>query len=31
MEVGDELTNLFKMKRNVIHDKYKDLIKSMYN
>ncbi|MCW7492011.1 long-chain fatty acid--CoA ligase [Leptospira sp. 2 VSF19] len=31
MEVGEELTNLFKMKRNVIHDKYKDLIKSMYN
>ncbi|MCG6149082.1 AMP-binding protein [Leptospira levettii] len=31
MEVGDELTNLFKMKRNVIHDKYKELIKSMYN
>ncbi|MGV3667503.1 MAG: AMP-dependent synthetase/ligase [Leptospira bouyouniensis] len=31
MEVGDELTNLFKMKRNLIHDKYKDLIKSMYN
>lgn len=31
MEVGDELTNLFKMKRNIIHDKYKDLIKSMYN
>ncbi|EOQ87976.1 AMP-binding enzyme [Leptospira yanagawae serovar Saopaulo str. Sao Paulo = ATCC 700523] len=31
MEVGDELTNLFKMKRNVIHDKYKDLIKSMYS
>lgn len=30
MEVGDELTNLFKMKRNVIHDKYQDLIKSMY-
>ncbi|MDZ4727144.1 MAG: long-chain fatty acid--CoA ligase [Leptospira sp.] len=30
MEVGDELTNLFKMKRNVIHDKYKDLIKGMY-
>lgn len=30
MEVGDELTNLFKMKRNIIHDKYKDLIKSMY-
>ncbi|BDA78701.1 long-chain-fatty-acid--CoA ligase [Leptospira kobayashii] len=31
MEVGDELTNLFKMKRNVIHDKYNSLIKSMYN
>ncbi|WP_411822511.1 AMP-dependent synthetase/ligase [Leptospira sp. 'Mane'] len=31
MEVGDELTNLFKMKRNVIHDKYVSLIKSMYN
>ncbi|GBF49265.1 long-chain-fatty-acid--CoA ligase [Leptospira ryugenii] len=31
MEVGDELTNLFKMKRNVIHDKYKNLIQSMYN
>ncbi len=30
MEVGDELTNLFKMKRNVIHDKYKSLIKEMY-
>ncbi|MCC5816260.1 MAG: long-chain fatty acid--CoA ligase [Leptospira sp.] len=30
MEVGDELTNLFKMKRNVIMDKYKDLIDSMY-
>ncbi len=30
MEVGDEITNLFKMKRNVIHDKYKDLIASMY-
>ncbi|WCL48141.1 AMP-dependent synthetase/ligase [Leptospira sp. GIMC2001] len=30
MEVGDELTNLFKMKRNVIMDKYKDLINSMY-
>lgn len=31
MEVGDELTNLFKMKRNVIHDKYKTLIKGMYD
>ncbi|TGL54918.1 long-chain fatty acid--CoA ligase [Leptospira kemamanensis] len=31
MEVGDELTNLFKMKRNIIHDKYIDLIKSMYS
>ena len=30
MEVGDELTNLFKMKRNVISDKYSKLIKSMY-
>ena len=30
MEVGDELTNLFKMKRNVISDKYAKLIKSMY-
>ncbi len=30
MEVGDELTNLFKMKRNVIMDKYDKLIKSMY-
>ncbi|TGN18734.1 AMP-dependent synthetase/ligase [Leptospira idonii] len=30
MEVGDELTNLYKMKRNVIHDKYKSLISSMY-
>lgn len=31
MEVGDELTNLFKMKRNVISDKYAGLIKEMYN
>ncbi|MDF3818755.1 long-chain fatty acid--CoA ligase [Leptospira sp. 96542] len=30
MEVGDELTNLFKMKRNIIHDKYKALILDMY-
>jgi long-chain acyl-CoA synthetase len=30
MEVGDELTNLYKMKRNVISDKYSKLIKSMY-
>ncbi len=30
MEVGDELTNLFKMKRNVITQKYDALIKSMY-
>ncbi|MDX1960752.1 MAG: long-chain fatty acid--CoA ligase [Leptospiraceae bacterium] len=31
MEVGDELTNLFKMKRNVISDKYANLIKDIYN
>jgi long-chain acyl-CoA synthetase len=30
MEVGDEVTNLFKMKRNVIFDKYAALIKEMY-
>jgi len=30
MEVGDEITNLFKMKRNVIADKYAKLIESMY-
>ncbi|MFO1526677.1 MAG: long-chain fatty acid--CoA ligase [Turneriella sp.] len=30
MEVGDEITNLFKMKRNVIADKYAQLIESMY-
>lgn len=29
-EVGDEMTNLFKLKRHVITDKYKDLIASMY-
>jgi long-chain acyl-CoA synthetase len=31
MEVGDELTNLYKMKRNVIIDKYKKLIDEMYD
>ncbi len=30
MEVGDELTNLFKMKRNVIANKYADLIERIY-
>lgn len=30
-EVGDELTNIYKMKRNTITDKYQDLIESMYN
>lgn len=29
MEVGDELTNLFKMKRNIISDKYDKLIGEM--
>lgn len=29
-EVGDEITNLYKMKRNVIADKYAALIKEMY-
>lgn len=30
-EVGDELTNLMKLKRHVITDKYKDLIKKIYS
>jgi len=30
LEVGDELTNLFKMKRNVINQKYDHLIKEIY-
>jgi long-chain acyl-CoA synthetase len=30
MEVGEEITNLFKMKRNFIADKYAKLIDSMY-
>ena len=29
--VGDELTNLFKMKRHIIQDKYAELIEEMYN
>jgi long-chain acyl-CoA synthetase len=29
--VGEELTNLFKMKRHIIQDKYADLIEEMYN
>ena len=29
-EVGDEMTNLFKLKRHVITDKYTDKIESMY-
>ncbi len=29
-EVGDEMTNLFKLKRHVITDKYNDKIESMY-
>jgi long-chain acyl-CoA synthetase len=30
-EVGDELTNLYKLKRHVISDKYEDLIEEMYS
>jgi long-chain acyl-CoA synthetase len=30
-EVGDELTNLMKLKRHVITDKYKDMIKKIYS
>lgn len=30
-EVGDELTNLYKLKRHVIRDKYADLIEEMYS
>jgi len=29
-EVGDEMTNLFKLKRHIITDKYKELIDSIY-
>lgn len=29
-EVGDEMTNLFKLKRHIITDKYKDLIDAMF-
>ncbi|MEM7182784.1 MAG: long-chain fatty acid--CoA ligase [Spirochaetota bacterium] len=31
MEVGDELTNLFKMKRNIIAKKYESLVKDIYS
>ncbi|MEM7179842.1 MAG: AMP-binding protein [Spirochaetota bacterium] len=30
LQVGSTLTNLKKIKRNVVHDKYRDLIRSMY-
>ena len=30
-EVGDELTNLFKIKRHVVTDKYQDMINTMYD
>ena len=30
-EVGDELTNLFKLKRHIITEKYKDQIKKVYS
>jgi long-chain acyl-CoA synthetase len=31
MEIGDEITNLYKMKRNVITEKYSALIKDIYS
>lgn len=31
MEVGDEMTSTFKMRRNIIADKYKGLIEEMYS
>jgi long-chain acyl-CoA synthetase len=31
MEIGDEITNLYKMKRNVITEKYTALIKDIYS
>jgi len=31
MEIGDEITNLYKMKRNVITEKYTSLIKDIYS
>ncbi|MCB1167686.1 MAG: AMP-binding protein, partial [Leptospiraceae bacterium] len=30
-EVGDEMTNLFKIKRHVVTDKYQDVINTMYD